>query len=290
MVIWVDEYKIPYKYLSQILTISLFTGLTQQVVKGRGALSLVKGRVALPPFKKLNFKIKQLISMTTDTRETETKYYKFLQSDLCHNGYTYHLGLNIDPMSFNPSGYCQPGGFYLTTLEHLLHYYEYGPYLGIVSLPHDRDAQIYHEEDRIKVDQLILEKIVTGEDDLLEIFRNIRKKYDSQTMPSKMCQIAAGYGHLEVLKWAWENGCEWNERTCMHAAMNGHLEMLKWARENGCPWDESTCAYAAMYNHLDVLKWARENGCPWDSYTCRYAALYDHLDVLKWAQQNGCPS
>jgi len=44
----------------------------------------------------------------------------------------------------------------------------------------------------------------------------------------------------------------------------GHLEVLKWARENGCPWDEDTCAGAAEGGHLEVLKWARENGCPWD--------------------------
>jgi len=52
----------------------------------------------------------------------------------------------------------------------------------------------------------------------------------------------------------------------------GHLEVLKWARENGCPWDEETCAYAAKGGHLEVLKWARENGCPWDEWTCAYAA------------------
>ena len=54
--------------------------------------------------------------------------------------------------------------------------------------------------------------------------------------------------------------------------MNGHLEVLKWARENGCDWDSNTCSYAAENGHLEVLKWARENGCEWDSDTCAYAA------------------
>ena len=26
-----------------------------------------------------------------------------------------------------------------------------------------------------------------------------------------------------------------NDCTCIYAPMNGHLEVLKWARENGCP-------------------------------------------------------
>ena len=42
----------------------------------------------------------------------------------------------------------------------------------------------------------------------------------------------------------------------------GHLEVLKYARENGCPWDETTCAAAAKNGHLETLKWARENGAP----------------------------
>ena len=42
------------------------------------------------------------------------------------------------------------------------------------------------------------------------------------------------------------------------AARNGHLSVLKWARENGCEWNSWTCTYAAKNGHLDVLKWARE--------------------------------
>ena len=44
-------------------------------------------------------------------------------------------------------------------------------------------------------------------------------------------------------------------------ARNGHLEVLRWARANGCQWDERTCYAAAERGHLDVLKWARANGC-----------------------------
>ena len=49
--------------------------------------------------------------------------------------------------------------------------------------------------------------------------------------------------------------------TCSRAAsMGGKLEVLKWAWENGCPWDENTRTWGAMGGKLEVLKWARENG------------------------------
>jgi len=56
---------------------------------------------------------------------------------------------------------------------------------------------------------------------------------------------------------------------------NGHLEVLQWARQNGCEWDPWTCCWAAKNGHLEVLQWARQNGYEWDSQTCRWAAKMD---------------
>ena len=39
-----------------------------------------------------------------------------------------------------------------------------------------------------------------------------------------VCSGAAGRGYIEILKWARENGCGWDERTCVEAAKGGHLE------------------------------------------------------------------
>ncbi len=100
---------------------------------------------------------------------------------------------------------------------------------------------------------------------------------------------AAGGGHLEVLKWARNQGCPWNARTCANAAEKGHLEVLQWARSQGCPWDELTCAWAALKGHLEVLQWARSRGCAWDEDTCAFAAHGGHLEVLQWARSQGYP-
>ena len=52
------------------------------------------------------------------------------------------------------------------------------------------------------------------------------------------------------------------------AAQGGHLQVLRWAREQGCPWDFTTCLSAAAGGHLEVLRWAREHDCEWDEWTC----------------------
>jgi len=41
------------------------------------------------------------------------KYYKIVDPS-GHNGLKYHEGLNVDPLPFNPSGDCKPGGIYFS--------------------------------------------------------------------------------------------------------------------------------------------------------------------------------
>ena len=76
------------------------------------------------------------------------------------------------------------------------------------------------------------------------------------------------------------------QSTCSEAARGGHLDVLKWARQAGCEWDADTCSEAARGGHLDVLKWARQAGCEWDADTCSDAARGGHLDVLKYTTQS----
>ena len=107
---------------------------------------------------------------------------------------------------------------------------------------------------------------------------------------SMKLRVSGFVGSVEMLAWAWVNGCPWNDvRVCELVAEGGHLEVLKFARAVGCPWNECTCAWAAGGGHLDVLRWARANGCEWDTRTCAWAAANGHLDVLQWARENGCP-
>ena len=40
-------------------------------------------------------------------------------------------------------------------------------------------------------------------------------------------------------------GCQWNQNTCYWAVSKGHVEVLRWARENGCPWDAYIRDWAA---------------------------------------------
>ena len=104
-----------------------------------------------------------------------------------------------------------------------------------------------------------------------------------------MVHAAAGYGHLELVKWlCGEGGFEMDEYVMVRAAESGNLELVRWLRGEGCDWGAETCRLAAAGGWLGVLQWLRANGCPWDAKTCSFAVAYSRVEVLRWARENGC--
>jgi hypothetical protein len=89
-----------------------------------------------------------------------SQFYKLLSDDLRHYDFTYHEGLNVDTLPFDPSGSCRPGGLYYTTLEHLPRWYSRcWPLIADVYLP--PEARVYVEPGgtKWKADQLVLSNI-----------------------------------------------------------------------------------------------------------------------------------
>lgn len=97
-------------------------------------------------------------------------------------------------------------------------------------------------------------------------------------------------GHLDVVKWCIDMGCEWHATSVVEcAALKGDFNTLEWLYENDyCRWSTYACICAAKGGHLEVLKWLRAKGCPWDEFVCLFAFRAKHFHVLEWAKSNGC--
>jgi hypothetical protein len=89
-------------------------------------------------------------------------FFKFLREDLTHNNFKYKLGENIDFIQFNPSGECEKGGLYFTTLNHIFEFMDYGTQIGVIAL-YD-DSQVHVEPNKYKTDKFILEEIISVND------------------------------------------------------------------------------------------------------------------------------
>jgi hypothetical protein len=107
------------------------------------------------------------------------------------------------------------------------------------------------------------------------------------------------------VRYAHENGCDWDEYTCRHAVSGGHLDCLKYLTLK--------CQTPSTYPPF-VIRYAHENGCEWQSkrllVTNAHSSLQSagHLACLKYlvrlltwliapfqlksdiyAHENGCP-
>jgi hypothetical protein len=90
------------------------------------------------------------------TMSIPDEYVKVLGEDLCHHGFTYKEGLNVDhhPFSVEP---CTRGGLYFCRPEDLHHYIGYGTKIAKVTLP--PGAMVSDEGNKLKADRIVLHDI-----------------------------------------------------------------------------------------------------------------------------------
>eukprot|EP01117_Protostelium_nocturnum_P003846 TRINITY_DN15113_c0_g1_i1.p1 TRINITY_DN15113_c0_g1~~TRINITY_DN15113_c0_g1_i1.p1 ORF type:complete len:296 (-),score=33.17 TRINITY_DN15113_c0_g1_i1:102-989(-) len=136
---------------------------------------------------------------------------------------------------------------------------------------------------------------------------------------SQFCLEAVHFGWVELIKWAYSNGCplyedilfsiaarrgdldtlKWGKMIilqkedmgksiCHDAASRNHYEVVKWAAKIGIHLDEYVCVIAAKQGNLEMIKWFQENGCPLGDETCCVAAESGDFQLLKWVVKNGC--
>ena len=106
------------------------------------------------------------------------------------------------------------------------------------------------------------------------------------------CSTASEQDHLDVVKWAIENGCSGHKKksqACHHAAQREYLSVLKYLRANESPWGEVVLVVAARIGHLEMFKWTLENGCPCTKAVWVEAVRCSQIPILEWAFRNRCP-
>jgi hypothetical protein len=138
-----------------------------------------------------------------------------------------------------------------------------------------------------------------GNLEALQIYR----KYGCPWLVDKICSITAENGHLNCLKYAFDNSCSINEIIFIELASKNNFEALKFFDKNypdklnisnfivvnNYKWDKSLTALIAFNGNLEALKIYRKYGCPWDKRTTFYAIKRGHYDCFKYAIENDCP-
>ena len=98
-------------------------------------------------------------------RDLKEDLYKILHSNMKHYGYRWRLGVNVDPLPWNPKGSCEPGGLYFTTFRNLGQYSQ-SPYdenlIGRITV--DDDEPVWQEHQKWKAHRVTLSDVVAVRD------------------------------------------------------------------------------------------------------------------------------
>ncbi|GFH52660.1 hypothetical protein CTEN210_09136 [Chaetoceros tenuissimus] len=116
--------------------------------------------------------------------------------------------------------------------------------------------------------------------------------------------LAAQYGHIDILDYCLENGCPFDidESIYYYLYIDEHydstfrelqersLKVYKWLHQHSIPWDVEAGLNAAREGHLETLMWAIENGCPWHEDILGHAFGSYNMPMVEYCLEHHSPT
>ena len=249
-------------------------------------------------------------------------FYKILNKEETHYGLKYHDGLNVDPLPFNPSGNCEPGGIYFSR-EDILAFLNFDsvwirqvtlpegePVYEIPGSPKKWKAKRVILGPRRRINFQVIKQLVEdganihtfddwplswaadrGRLDIVEFL--VEKGANIHAGTDYALRIAARNGYLDIVKFLVSKGADVhvaNNYALILAAANGHLSTVKFLVSKGADiYAENNYALviAATNGYLDVVKFLVEKGMDVHAHNdgaLRWAAKNGHVDVVKFLE------
>nr|WIL03652.1 ankyrin repeat protein [Cedratvirus plubellavi] len=102
-----------------------------------------------------------------------------------------------------------------------------------------------------------------------------------------VCELAAEYNRLDILKWARKTGSDWDAMVLYNSAEKGYLEVLEWALKDGYEMCTEVFYSAAEKGQLEILQWLVENYYSfWDEGVLDAAIQTCQVEIIKYIINN----
>jgi len=191
-------------------------------------------------------------------------FYKITNKKEKHNSLRYKTGLNVDPLPWNPSGDCEPGGIYFSR-EDILAFIEYGPWIRKVTIPYG--IEVYENPGEPK--KWKAHKVILGERREINtniISRLLKEGANIHVDNEWVLKWASRNGNLGLVKFLVEHGSDIhtdNDRVLRWASRDGYLEIVKLLLEHRANVHaKGNCAleWASERGHLKIVKLLIKHG------------------------------
>jgi len=101
-------------------------------------------------------------------------FVKWMNKDMIHYGFKYQEGLNVDTVPFNPTGTCDKGGLYFTTINHISVWStNKTAVLRLVEIPDDAKVYCLQGANKWKADKIIIKEII--EDKFIRLYKILNR-------------------------------------------------------------------------------------------------------------------
>jgi hypothetical protein len=136
-----------------------------------------------------------------------------------------------------------------------------------------------------------------GNLEMMQWLKNKKYPKDSDTFSeaARGCHVQVldwlqniyGWPDSDTTIYGWPDADQGSvDRTCDAIASTGRLDILKWALEMGCPWNESCANICASGGHMEMFHWIMSNRELFKINKFRLvndAAFEGQLELLHWA-------
>lgn len=118
--------------------------------------------------------------------------------------------------------------------------------------------------------------------------------HDEKGMPLKSTIVSAGVarlGDIKTMRWLRNHECPWNFNCYSEAANSGHLDMLKWLWDNGCPTEGDNGVVGNMAinsGDVEVVKFILEKGFILNHDALRHAGFSTRKMIMYLHEEVKC--
>jgi hypothetical protein len=98
--------------------------------------------------------------------------------------------------------------------------------------------------------------------------------------------MAAGAGHLDIIKWLLSIGRKITEDCVDFASHGGQVNVINWYVDNNYPASDYAAYSAGICGHLDALKLLVSKGYYIRKDTIMMSKVHKHLHVTEWLVEN----
>ncbi|GFH56991.1 hypothetical protein CTEN210_13467 [Chaetoceros tenuissimus] len=99
-------------------------------------------------------------------------------------------------------------------------------------------------------------------------------------------------GDMNVVKFCFENGCEFSSKALSYAARRNLVDVCKYLRSKSLQWEPNAVRDVIESKSLQMLKFAHENGCEWSQDTWHYCMRQKggiNWDMMNYLHEKKCP-